>query len=90
MWFWVFWQTAPRRTLRFVRGNILHVAGLAGVDIVVCETDMPARSHVALGRLLCTMRPGARLVSYAYLPSIWAVGDMPFTQLPINVSSHDR
>ena len=73
-----------------MKGNILDVCGLSIADVVVLETDMPQVTHLALTKLLCTMKPGARMVTYANLQSIWVSSDMPFRQLPVNESPQDR
>ena len=85
-----FLQAGHARVLRFLRGNMLRVCSLSVADIVVMETDMPPASHGDVTRLLSSMRPGARLVTYANLRSLWATADLPFRQLPVNEPTSDR
>lgn len=87
---------APR-TIEVRRGNMFDAPDLGDADIVVLETMVPAESYARLARLLASLRPGCRVLTFANLraPEFMAVygGDdaaFPLEQLPANVPAWDR
>jgi SAM-dependent methyltransferase len=58
------------RALQLRQENLYSTPDVGKADIVICETAMPVRQRLALGRLSASLKPGARLMHYHSLEDL--------------------
>lgn len=67
---------------------------ISNADVVLLETDIPPELNGKLSGFLSDVKPGARLLSYMDLRSLWVSSSVsersPFRQMAINATNADR